>query len=143
MLEPGCGFIGGFFFPRGDPLDPAFTRGEVVKIESKPIRASLLIDFNPPFVASFGVLPSLPLRSNGRLSVHPCTRGAYKGIHALESVATCQLSQPKQMRRLGYLRLIGLNRVCCFVFVIEKVALAVLPPFIQPRIVEDETNGSE
>jgi len=35
------------FFPRGDPLDPAFTRGEVVKIESKPIGASLLIDFTP------------------------------------------------------------------------------------------------
>ena len=59
----------------------------------------------PPFVARFGVLPSLPLTSNGRLSVRPCTRGASKGIHALETVATCQLRQPKQMRRLGYLRL--------------------------------------
>ena len=48
--------LGGISFPRGDPLDPAFTRGEVVKIESKPIGASLLIDFNPPFVARFGVL---------------------------------------------------------------------------------------
>ncbi|WP_196161306.1 hypothetical protein [Reinekea sp. G2M2-21] len=72
----------GFFFPRGDPLDPAFTRGEVVKIESKPIWASLLIDFNPPFVARFGILAYLTLSSNGsleraslharRLQGHPC-----------------------------------------------------------------------
>ncbi|MDX1474436.1 MAG: hypothetical protein R3309_09715, partial [Reinekea sp.] len=55
------------------------------------------------FVARFGALPNLPLSANGRLSVRPCTRGAYKGIHALETVATCQISQPKQMRRNGYL----------------------------------------
>ena len=77
----------------------------------------------PPFVARFGILPSLSLCSNGRLSVLPCTRGASKGIHALESVASCQLSQPKQMRRNGYLHLIWRNSVWCFVFVIEKVAL--------------------
>jgi len=83
------------------------------------------IPLNPPFVACFGILPELSLSSNGRLSMHPCTRGAYKGIHALASVATCQLSQPKQMRRSGYLHLIGLNSICCFVLDIEKTALAV------------------
>ncbi len=63
----------------------------------------------PPFVARFGFLPYLTLRSNGRLSVRrqvgdPCTHGASNGIPALESVATCQPCQPKQMRRNSYLR---------------------------------------
>jgi hypothetical protein len=50
-----------FFCPRGDPLDPALTRGEVVKIETKPIGASLLIDFNPPIADRFGSLLYLTL----------------------------------------------------------------------------------
>ncbi|MDX1475669.1 MAG: hypothetical protein R3309_15965, partial [Reinekea sp.] len=66
--------FGRIFFPRGEPLEP-------------------------PFVAHFGFLPCRTLSSNGRLSLRPCTRGAYKGIHALESVAMCLSCQPKQMRR--------------------------------------------
>ncbi|MDX1473152.1 MAG: hypothetical protein R3309_03220, partial [Reinekea sp.] len=81
--------------------------------------------------------PKLPLSSNGRLSVHPCPRGACKGIHALESVAMFQLSQPKQMRRSGYLRQSLVHRIYGFVFYFEnEIHDAVSPSF--KRLREEE-----
>ncbi|WP_196158665.1 hypothetical protein [Reinekea sp. G2M2-21] len=101
-------FIGGFLFSRGDPLAP-------------------------PSVARFGILPCQTLSSNGRLSVRPCTHGAFKGIHALESIAMCLSCQPKQMRRSSYLHLIGLISICWFEMVIKKPTHAVgSSPFKRP-----------